>query len=180
MNNLNKEWYASGNGFSSVEAMDLAHQVIVECVLEVLSEEGGNVIDFGSGNGALLNKLHKLNPKIIPYGVEIEQQRAEHVKDILPGFVRNFSVGSMFEKTDIWEGRRYSLAILMPGRLLEVEPALATQFRKKLVNHCDRVLVYAYGDWLEKYEGLKELAKKAGFIIPDNSRTVSIVTEIKE
>lgn len=174
--------YTADNGFSNVEALDLAHQPIVECAVKALSDKGGKVIDFGSGNGVLLQKIYSLNPNIIPYGIEIDPQRVEHTKDVLPDFASNFSVGSMFEDAGIWaKDKKYALAILMPGRLLEVEPNLAVQFKEKLKKHCNKVLVYAYGDWLEKYGGLKKLSEKAGFIIKDsdvNKKAAVVVSVI--
>lgn len=72
----------------------------------------------------------------------------------------------MFDTEKIWL-KNYSLAILMPGRLLEVGPDKADRFRHKLREHCTKVLVYAYGDWREKYGGLKQLSQAAGFVIPE-------------
>ena len=43
---------------------------------------------------------------------------------------------------------RFALGIVMPGRLLEAGPERAKAIRERLRRSCDRVLVYAYGDWL--------------------------------
>ena len=77
--------------------------------------------------------------------------------------------GDLFSTESIWpEGRRYALALLMPGRLLEVAPVRAAQLRARLNQQCDRVLVYAYGDWLTRHGNLKGLAAAAGLKLVDS------------
>ncbi len=155
-------WYATDNGFNSRFALDSAHKPIVELAIATLGDKGGNVLDLGCGNGALLQKIHVANPKVIPYGVEQEASRVDHASVLLPQFADNFFCGDLFTEERIWAGdRHYALTILMPGRLLEVEPERAKTLKKRLQQHCDCLLVYAYGDWLTRYGNLAELARKA-------------------
>lgn len=79
-----KNWYVTDNGFSDIVSMDKSHQPIVDCAVEVLSGKGGNVIDFGCGNAALLKKIYSINQNITPFGTELDPQRAVHIKDVLP------------------------------------------------------------------------------------------------
>jgi len=80
----------------------------------------------------------------------------------------------MFESELPWPaGRRYALAILMPGRLLEVDPERAAWLRAKLQAHADHLLVYAYGDWLDRHGNLANLARQAGLTPLDEDPTAS-------
>ena len=68
----------------------------------------------------------------------------------------------------LWrDGSRYALAFVMPGRLLEVDDDAAARLRANLGAHCDRILLYAYGDWLTRTGGLASLARDAGFTLLD-------------
>jgi Methionine biosynthesis protein MetW len=156
--------YAVNNGFSSRLVMDKAHQSIIEQAIAVLPNTSSTVIDLGCGNGALLKKIYEKNPThIIPYGIEQEASRLENISLLLPQFVGNFWVGDIFASEELWaQNRRYSLALLMPGRLLEVSPETAANLKKRLQQQCDRILIYAYGDWLTRYGSLAGLAKEAG------------------
>jgi 2-polyprenyl-3-methyl-5-hydroxy-6-metoxy-1,4-benzoquinol methylase len=156
-------WYASDNGFSSRLAMDRAHQPIVELAVATLSGRGDNVLDLGCGNGALLQKILEANPDVVPFGLDFEAEPVEHARLLLPEYADNFRQGDMFQSDWPWsEGRRYALIILMPGRLLEVEPQRAAGLREQLREYCDQLLVYAYGDWLTRYGNLQGLAEQAG------------------
>jgi hypothetical protein len=76
--------------------------------------------------------------------------------------------GNLFVLESFWpEGRRYALVLLMPGRLLEVGAARAVALRDRLRACCDRVLLYAYGDWLTRHGSLAGLAAAAGFQVAD-------------
>lgn len=126
------------------------------------------VLDLGCGNGALLKKLLDANPSIVPFGIDVEVGRIAHARELLPRFADNVVAGDLFDKELVWpEDRRYALAVVMPGRLLEVAPVRAAQLRERLENRCDRVLIYAYGDWLDRYETLSGLATAAGFDLID-------------
>jgi hypothetical protein len=88
--------------------------------------------------------------------------------------------GDMFDSDQPWvEGRRYALALLMPGRLLETDELRATALRERIRRRCDRVLVYAYGDWLTLAGDLTNLAREAGLTVagPDGQQAALIVMD---
>ncbi|TMM18441.1 MAG: class I SAM-dependent methyltransferase [Actinobacteria bacterium] len=159
-------WYATDNGFGSVGAMHDAHRPIVEAAVAALGRGGGNVLDLGCGNGALLERLAAAAPGLVPFGVDVDPERIEHARQLHPGHGANFVSGDLFDSDELWvEGRRYALALLMPGRLLESDEHRAEALRQRIFRSCDRVLVYAYGDWLTRAGDLASLAREAGLTI---------------
>ncbi len=158
-----RPWYAADNGFGSVLEMDAAHEPIAALALATLGPEGGAVLDLGCGNGALLKKLHGANPHVTPFGIDHDAERLRHAGELMPAFADNFVRGDLLEDDRIWSGdRRFALALLMPGRLLESGPDAAARLMERLSSRCDHLLVYAYGDWLNRHGDLRQLARKAG------------------
>ena len=160
------EWYFTDNGFSSYAAMDRAHNPIVQLAVAAIAGQSGNVLDLGCGNGVLLNKICEANAELVPFGIDHDSRKIDHARTLFPTFAENFMIGDIFSSSPIWwSGRRYALAILMPGRLLEVTPQQSATLKARLKEHCDRVLVYAYDDWLAKYGSLESLARAAGLLL---------------
>ena len=157
-------WYASDNGFNSAMAMDEAHRPIVELAHASIGETGA-VLDLGCGNGALLKKICEPRPNLIPFGLDLEEAKLEHARSLQPSFAANFVAGSMFDGIPLDGDTVYSLVLLMPGRLLEVDEASAAQLRALLRGHFQHLLVYAYGEWLTRHGGLEGLAAKAGLAL---------------
>jgi SAM-dependent methyltransferase len=157
-----------------------AHRPIVEAGVTALGQGGGNVIDLGCGNGALLERLAAAAPGMIPFGVDVDPLRIEHARQLHAGHGTNFVSGDMFDNDELWvEGRRFALAILMPGRLFETDEARAGALRERLRQSCDRVLVYAYGDWLTRAGDLTNLAREAGLSVvgPDGQQAAVVVID---
>jgi hypothetical protein len=157
-------WYASDNGFSSAMAMDEAHRPIVELAHTTIGDTG-TVLDLGCGNGALLKKICEPRPNLIPFGMDLEETKLDHARQLQPAFAANFIAGSMFDGIPLDGDTVYSLVLLMPGRLLEVDDASAQQLRSWLRGHFQHLLVYAYGEWLTRHDGLAGLAAKAGLTL---------------
>lgn len=158
------EWYASDNGFGARAAMDEAHRPIVEMAVTSLGDTG-TVIDLGCGNGALLKKICETRAGVIPVGVDVDDSKLEHARLLQPAFADNFVAANMFERAPIDADTVYSLIILMPGRLLEVDEASARRLREWLRGHFQRLLVYGYGEWLTRYGDLSGLAERAGLAL---------------
>jgi hypothetical protein len=164
------DWYATDNGFTSIAAMSDAHRPVVEAAAAALKRRGGTVLDLGCGNGALLEKLGAAAPGVVPYGIESDPARVEHARELHPDHAEHFVVGDLFDEVRLWdEPGRFALAILMPGRLLEVDPARTAPLVERLRERCDQILVYAYGDWLDRYGDLGGLARAAGFSMVGSS-----------
>ena len=158
------DWYASDNGFGARAAMDESHRPIVELAVASIGE-AGTVLDLGCGNGALLKKIVEARPGVIPFGVDTDVLKLEHAALLQPAFGANFVEGSMFERVPLDDETVYSLIVLMPGRLLEVDEDAARRLREWLRGHFRALLVYAYGEWLTRHQGLEGLAALAGFRI---------------
>ncbi|HEY3095229.1 MAG TPA: radical SAM protein [Acidimicrobiia bacterium] len=158
-------WYATDNGFSSITAMREAHAPIIDAATEALAGAGGDVIDLGCGNGVLVQQIVQCASGAVPYGIDSDATRVEHAQRLQPEFAGNFVAGDLFDDESPWaDGRRFALAIVMPGRFLEVDARRAEVLRQRLRDHCDQVLVYAYGDWLADTD-MAGLAKKAGLSV---------------
>jgi len=156
-------WYASDNGFTSIVAMDRAHQPIEDLASQALGEAGGSVLDLGCGNGALIKKLRKRVPQVTPFGIDSESTRIAHAKELLEDFNANFTCASMFDVAVAWpEEQKFDLVVLMPGRILEVGNDVAAALMARLQCNCEKILIYAYGDWLTRYGNLAGLARAAG------------------
>ena len=154
-------WYASDNGFSTAVAMDEAHRPIVQLALSTIGESG-TVLDLGCGNGALLKKICDARPGLTPFGVDVDPAKLDHARELQPAFAANFVAGNMFESIPLDADTVYSLVILMPGRLLEVDEASATRLKDWLRGHFQYLLVYGYGEWLTRHGNLSGLIERAG------------------
>jgi 2-polyprenyl-3-methyl-5-hydroxy-6-metoxy-1,4-benzoquinol methylase len=158
------DWYASDNGFNSRIAMDEAHRPIVELARASVGDEG-SVIDLGCGNGALLKKITEGRPGLLAFGVDTDAQKLSHARLLLPESGAHFVAGNMFDGVPLDADTVYNLALLMPGRLLEVDEAAARRLREWLRGHFHHLLVYAYGEWLTRHNGLSGLAARAGLTL---------------
>lgn len=178
---MHPPWLARDNGFDSVIGMHVEHARVVEVANTVLSDDALAVLDLGCGNGALLRKLHDHNATIAPFGIDNNATAIAHSAELLPDFPGNCVVGDMFEDDRIWaEGKRYSLALLMPGRLVEHVGDKANRLRERLATQCEEILVYAYGDWIERYGTLKNLAEAARLTLKDaNANATAALAEVQ-
>lgn len=160
------EWYAAENGFASVAGLQRGTQPIVEVATAALGGAVGAVLDLGCGNGARLNEIRALNPQIVPYGIDVDPGRVQHARALFPEHEDNFVAGDPLGDDRLWSaGRRYTLALVMPGVMLQAGPERAATLQQRLTDCCDHVLVYAHGDWLTKYRDLQGLAKRAGLAL---------------
>jgi hypothetical protein len=169
---LRPSWYERDNGFTSARDMARAHAPIVELAARALSGRGGQVIDLGCGNGALLARLVSVDPEVVPWGIDVDPAVIEHARGLLPSFADHFVCGDVLEDDQPGPGR-YDLAMITPGRLIEGAER-SDHLTALLRTRCDQVLVYAYGDWLTRYGGLAPLAEAAGLhlVAPNDEHAV--------
>jgi hypothetical protein len=114
----------------------------------------------------LLETLVGATPGVVPFGIDVDPKRIEHARTLHRSAATHFVVGDLFEDDSLWSPeRRFALALLMPGRLVEAGPEKAAALRERLWTHCDQVLVYAYGDWLDGAGGVADLARRAGLAV---------------
>ncbi|MBE3576862.1 MAG: methyltransferase domain-containing protein [Limnochordales bacterium] len=156
------EWYWRDNGFSTLEAQEQAHRPLLDLIPQVA--QGGNILDLGCGNGALLKKLRERNPDFIPYGVDVNPVAIQNAKQLLPEFANHFVVGDMFEYR---LPRSIDVVLLMPGRLVEVPIYRAFLLLNCLRHSGATVIAYAYGDWVTRYGSLAGLCREAGLRLRD-------------
>jgi hypothetical protein len=157
-------WYATDNGFNTRAAMDEAHRPIVELARKTVGD-GGLVLDLGCGNGALLKKICEGRPHVVPFGMDTDASKLEHARELHPASAEQFVAGNMFDSIPLDADTVYSLVLLMPGRLLEADEVSARRMKNWLRGHFEHLLVYAYGEWLTRHQGLDGLAARVGLTL---------------
>jgi hypothetical protein len=146
---LENQWL--DNGFSSFEAMNHSHQILL-AALEPLKNTQFSIIDFGCGNAELLKSVQAtVSEQAVPHGVELEPARYGRIKFNFPDHEQNFWQANMFDQAG-WQDGHYNVAVVMPGRLTEVSASEAAAFVNWLNTHVDQVVFYAYGDWVQRIE----------------------------
>lgn len=147
-NDSDQAWRYADNGFRSFTTMEELHQPLLTMAREALAGKSGNVVDLGCGNGILLNKICAGRHDLTPHGIDSNGLALGHARQLQPELAAKFLQGDLFEIESWASGnQRYTLAILMLGRLLEVPTESAMRVLKQLQVSCDQVLVYVYPDW---------------------------------
>ena len=161
------DWYHLDNGFSSRHYMDLLHEPIVAIARKELTDVQGDIVDLGCGNAALLEKICRGLEGLVPHGIDVKGESLDHARELLPHFAGNFVQGDFFDPEMWTDTRRYALAILMVGRLLEMPKERAEWLVATLKSRCDRVLVYIYPGWSDDH--LETLVQRAGLRLQKES-----------
>jgi hypothetical protein len=162
-----QSWYYRDNGFTSLDAMHDLHQPLVTLAKATLQCSTGKVLDLGCGNGALLAKICEGSTGLIPHGVDRNPVALEHVGAVLPTFSGNFRVGDIFHIDDWDGGTTYALTLLMAGRLLEVERAVANRLTHWLLAQSGAVLVYMYPE--RSHRSLSSVAQEFGLLLEEGA-----------
>lgn len=161
------------NGFSSKEAMDIFHDVVIRACRgpDEYGIVGGSgyrielfkdvihpdILDLGCGNGLLLKKLcDKFDG--IPHGVEIDHQRYMSALDTIP--FGSVSEGDIFDMT-LWPEEWYDMIVFMPGRLVEQKSSFnRVHMIDKLTEKTDLILFNLTDDWTREYLSLDTMLNK--------------------
>ena len=122
------------NGFSSLEAMEAAHQTVVAFFRDQGVSKHDRLVDLGCGNGILANMLSDWTT-----GVEVLEERAKAAKRRLRTVMQMSIIEWM--RSDPGD---YDVVLLMPGRLLEMNREDRTFAIRWLRNHAKRVVLYNY------------------------------------
>lgn len=146
------------NGFKTRAGMEAAHAIVAAVVN---AAEVTSALDLGAGDGALLERLRagRKGDSVNWRGIESDSGRAARGTRRHPEIqVLNFRIEDWTRSV---APTRYGAVLLMPGRLLEMEPSRAEDVRRWLAASASRVVLYTYGDWGD----LAALAIGAGFAI---------------
>lgn len=130
------------NGFSTPEAMGLAHACILGAV-RGLGDGAFPVLDLGCGDGRLLS-LFGVDGCV---GVESDHGRASRGR-ALNGSVTILDGDIRAALPEIKE--RFGTALLMPGRLTEWTSGECESVLAHLRRVAEHVVAYAYGDWISR------------------------------
>jgi hypothetical protein len=131
----------SDNGFSSQDAMNNAHAMIVEAALTLRIPPGAQVLDLGCGNGRLLEAITDVSGAI-PVGVELHKPVHKKAAKRLSRHNGVVHQCDIFDHS-YWSGH-YHLALVAINRLFEARPEQAREFLRRLKVHCDHVIFYTY------------------------------------
>jgi 2-polyprenyl-3-methyl-5-hydroxy-6-metoxy-1,4-benzoquinol methylase len=165
-------WYHTDNGFSSRRAMEAAHAPIVRASESALDGAAGPVLDLGCGNGVLLRSLCRRRDRLAPHGIDRNPQAIEHARLLHPDVQDNFLCADLFEALDWLRARRWELALLMPGRLLETSPAKARKFLNVLIGSSRHVLLYVHPGHPHTVE---EIARRVGLDLEPGSASIRML-----
>jgi methyltransferase family protein len=148
------------NGFSSLQAMEAAHAVIVQAVGE---DRPASVLDLGCGDGTLLARMRRQgDPDGRWVGVEADEGRAargmeRHGRNGVTIYHGRLEDPELEQQTE----RPFDVVLLMPGRLLELPAEDAARVRAALPRVARRLVLYTYGD----HGALAALAERAGLAL---------------
>lgn len=142
------------NGFRTAEGMEVAHATVAAVVTRATVT---SALDLGAGDGALLARLAGGRPGAW-VGVECEAGR------VVRGTARHPGVALVHQRIEAfrWGGTEaFDVALLMPGRLVEMGEEAAARVREWLPRVARRLVLYTYGDQGE----LRALCARAGLAV---------------
>ena len=176
-------WYALDNGFTSIKAMEEAHQPIIDAVQSILAEDKPpTIIDFGCGNGALLKSIVNAtdaSTKVV--GIEIDKNKIDHTSAHNTTNNEHFIHSNIFTCTDLLTFvNDADICLFMPGRILEAKTEETVPLLNFMHDHCRNIVLYAYGSWLTDYGDLAGLIEKcAVFNIESQPNNVTAIVSVK-
>lgn len=134
------------NGFSSDLAMRVSHAILLQA-LEMRGDAAPeSALDLGAGDGALLDLLRGESRSASWVGVEQDRGRADRGRQRHPGVLLHNQTIQEWAVAGGHHERNYDVALITPGRLLEMAPEDAARVREVLSRVAVRLLVYTYGD----------------------------------
>lgn len=147
---LENQW--KDNGFNTFEAMSHSHQILLSTLDYLDKDKFYNIIDFGCGNAELLKVIQQTKFKnSCLSGIEIDIERFSRIKFNTSNLITDeFYNSNIFNFNKDWINKKYNLAILMPGRLIECNEEDRITFLTWIKNNTDHILWYVYGDWKNK------------------------------
>ena len=159
------------NGFSTPEAMEQAHAAVANQVGTVFS-----ALDLGCGDGALLARLRGAVCARSADFVGVEADPGRAARGILRngGWVRVLEGRIEEGSGEVIRETPFDVALIMPGRLIEMVPEAAESTRDFLLRPARRLVVYTY-DGVD----LPALCYKAGLQVR-GPVTVSGSTQVAE
>ena len=116
------------------------------------------VVDFGAGDGALLERSVKLWPSADLIAIEADPERSKAGARRFPAVIH---WTALIQELDFWPTIAIDVAFFMPGRLLEFKPGTAAEVLEELERRARFVVFYAYGDVLVENCGLEKLLELA-------------------
>jgi SAM-dependent methyltransferase len=165
MNETVPAWIYQDNGFSSLIAMFKSHEPMLNAAETVLTDEVGNILDLGCGNGWLLATLSKrFTRRLTPFGIDQVAARIERARQLNAGDDSRFRVGDLFSAPSLWPTTRFDLTFLMAGRLHDQPYAKVAPLLAYLKSNTTNLLLYAYDDWIERWGDISQIAQ---LVCPD-------------
>lgn len=149
------------NGFSSLEAMTLAHEPILKVLSLIPQADDVDVVDFGCGNCELLRKVRSQFPWVTSaWGVdssfEVIARRTTSMANVTVQNIRDFN-------TPVWKGQ-HDVALISIARLSESTPVSRALLLEMLSKRFKHIVFYAYTDtsWPVEHIGSAGLGEMVG------------------
>lgn len=128
------------SGFKTEESMNKAHDVIMQLFQHVRIANVNNVIDLGSGSGALLKRIYDYLPVQL-YGIEVDRSRFDRAVDRLSGTaIILFNMNLL----DYSWAAPHGLVLMSLNRLLELEDAIRKILLSKIAEKSRYLILYSY------------------------------------
>lgn len=176
---LIEKQHFTDNGFTTNYAMARAHTPLVSACHRLLSELNDGkqtVLDLGCGNGLLLRRVADERSDVAIAGIDCDHHKIERAIDLNRRNDSKFITGDMFD-IEILEshfGSKFGVCIVMLGRLSEVPIESAVHLLEWMEASAQKVLTYAYTDYLCNGTSLRSLADSHGIQLGEVTETDSV------
>ena len=160
--------------------MQDAHEALVSSIQKRLPHNGAqlSILDIGCGNGALLNLLCSSIPSVKrTYGIDRNVSSITHARGLVDPQQGGLTWADFQQCPDVLRLiPACDVALLMPGRLCEMQDRDRIWLLDRLAERAKQVIVYAYANGGGSRSSLGNLCKAASIAWEDSDGLTAIMT----